>query len=201
MIETKADLLREMSLLGACADARDYVRKHPSPNAEEIWSRCDRADWMCWLAGHLRPTLAAEFALRVADRAVRFRAFDALCAVGMVSDAAKLGELAPVSCAESAKKAHVAVVAAAKSAYAAPSGSYGSVPAAIYSASEAVFASMASWDAARRAERSAYWEARLAGFAVAHAGEEAHEKAYGAALGEQLAELRAMWPEIAGGEQ
>jgi hypothetical protein len=49
---TKQDLLNKMSGLHACAEATKWVAAQKG-NAQDIWGRCERGDWMLWLAARI----------------------------------------------------------------------------------------------------------------------------------------------------
>ena len=49
---TVATLLRHMSRLDACEEATEWVQGLPADMpASDAWQRCERADWLLWLAG------------------------------------------------------------------------------------------------------------------------------------------------------
>jgi hypothetical protein len=48
-MKTKQDLLNKMSELHACAEATEWVAAQDG-SAQDIWNRCERGDWMLWLA-------------------------------------------------------------------------------------------------------------------------------------------------------
>ena len=43
--------LEILTRLGACEDARAWAAKHPDPR--RAWQRCERGDWMLWIAARL----------------------------------------------------------------------------------------------------------------------------------------------------
>lgn len=39
--------------LGACYEAQDWLNANPSLTPEQVWARCERLDWLLWLAGRV----------------------------------------------------------------------------------------------------------------------------------------------------
>jgi len=50
---TKQELLTKMQELKACKDAVGWVTTLNTDLASEAWDRCQRGDWLLWLAGEL----------------------------------------------------------------------------------------------------------------------------------------------------
>ncbi len=69
---TKAELLEEMRKMGACSPAADYVRAHPSDDAQVIWSECTSHDWMLWYSYRKTPDMVKVWAKKCAERAQKF---------------------------------------------------------------------------------------------------------------------------------
>jgi len=52
-MKTKQELLTKMQELKACKDAVVWVTDLETDLASEVWDRCERGDWLLWLAGEL----------------------------------------------------------------------------------------------------------------------------------------------------
>lgn len=164
-ITTKAEILTAMSQYGACAPAVKYVRAQPdTATAREIWTGCDRTDWLAWFGSSHRPAALEAFAFGCADRAVRVYAAEALARVGRVDEAGMLRALAPIVDLSTAHVGADAARAAARAVDGADDGAEYAAHAAEYAAHAAEYAAA---DAVRDA---AYSAARHASASAAHAG-------------------------------
>jgi len=52
-MKTKQELLTKIEELKACKDAVVWVTTLETDLASEVWDRCERGDWLLWLAGEL----------------------------------------------------------------------------------------------------------------------------------------------------
>jgi len=48
-----AELSRSLDQLNACSDAREWVAARPDRTPAELWTTCERGDWLLWLAGRV----------------------------------------------------------------------------------------------------------------------------------------------------
>lgn len=48
---THSQFIAHLHRLDACRDALAYVASHPTWSIATLWRRCDRSDWLLWLAG------------------------------------------------------------------------------------------------------------------------------------------------------
>lgn len=71
-MKAKQDLLAELTRLGACSTARDWVAARSSDDAETVWRSCENISWLIWFAGRRNKDAIAAFARRCANRAVAY---------------------------------------------------------------------------------------------------------------------------------
>jgi len=143
----------------------DWMAALPDAAPWQLWQQCPRGEWMLWAAGEagVKADVLAPIAYRIADRAVRVTAVDALEAAGLTEQASDLRALAPITDTDSAGAARDAALAVSDAA-----GSAAARDAAWAARSAAGAASDAAgsaWDA-----RSAAWAARAAARAAWDAG-------------------------------
>jgi hypothetical protein len=153
---TKQDLLSQMSDLGACSDAVNWVSIQDG-TAQEIWDRCERGDWMLWYAAK------AKHDAREVGMAACLCAREALPYV-------PAGEDRPRVCIETTERwcngtATIDEVKKSRDAYAARAGAASASAAA---AADAAYSAAASADAAAAAD-AAYSAAASADAAAARA--------------------------------
>jgi len=48
---TKDKLIEKLESIHACGDAVKWVKSCPAKTDQEVWSTCERGDWMLWLIG------------------------------------------------------------------------------------------------------------------------------------------------------
>ncbi len=154
-MRTKEDLLSAMKELRACLDATQWVETQEG-SAQEIWDRCERGDWMLWLAAKLQ-----------VDRKLIVKAA-CLCARTALKYV-RPGEDRPLKCIETTERwvrgeatieeVREARRAAVDAAYAA---AYAASAAAAYAAAAADAASAAAASAAAYAAAAAAASARQA---------------------------------------
>jgi len=62
-----ADLLQHLDQIGACIEARQWVKKHGG-SFTTIWRDCERGDWMAWyISKNPKHNHSKEFYLALAD--------------------------------------------------------------------------------------------------------------------------------------
>ena len=209
---TRDDLLSSLQRLGACSDSLSWVRSQDG-SAYDLWRRCDRGDWLLWLAARAgvdrqRVVLAAcdcaEPALahvpvgeerpRVAIEAAR-RWAHGDATIGEVRAAARAAAYAADAAAHAADAAYSAADAhAADAAYSAYTAA-ADVARAAYAAARAAAHAAAAYAAAHAAYAAAH-----AAYAAADAGARARSLAESARLVRRRIPWSVVRDALSGGE-
>ncbi len=67
--------LKYLKSIGACEEAQEWVASNPDKDTAQLWSECERGDWMAWFI------VEAQYKLGIAPQQITL----ALCGCAMLS--------------------------------------------------------------------------------------------------------------------
>jgi len=180
-METKQELLTKMQELKACKDAIVWIKTLNTDLASEVWDRCQRGDWLLWLARELGadrkllvsgacasartslPYIKDPQALEIATKALVIA--EKWTKGEATEEEMKIAASAATDATDAAYAYAAATSASASASYASSASAYASASASVSAASAAAAASYAA-SAAHAAAYAAASDAAYAAYAA-----------------------------------